>query len=125
MTRINRRDFAKASTLGLGFVSSRSATIGAGPAVIEPFDYDGVRLNPSRLLTQYEGAREFYLGLSDANILHGFRKEAGLSAPGKPLRGLVSRHFGNDFRPVAERHVAHVSRYGRHCDAGQGSVFVG
>jgi hypothetical protein len=32
-------------------------------------------------------AREFYLGISDDDILHGFRKAAGLAAPGKPLGG--------------------------------------
>ena len=36
---------------------------------------------------QVEAAREFYLGVSDDDILHGFRSAAGLAAPGKPLGG--------------------------------------
>ena len=54
---------------------------------IEPFDYVGVRLGESHWKKQYEAGREFYLGLSNDDILCGFRKEAGLPAPGKTLGG--------------------------------------
>jgi hypothetical protein len=57
------------------------------PAVIEPFDYDGVRLLPSRWLTQVENARAFYFSVPDDDILHGFRAAAGLPAPGLTLGG--------------------------------------
>ena len=90
MIRINRRDFARVSALGVAFTSS-SAKSTPGPAVIEPFDYDGVRLKPSRLLTQYEAAREFYLGLSDDDILHGFRKKLGSPRPANHLAAGVGR----------------------------------
>lgn len=54
---------------------------------LEPFDYDGVRLRESRWLKQYQAARDFWLGLSEDDILHGYRLAAGLPAPGKPLGG--------------------------------------
>ena len=37
--------------------------------------------------TQAEGARDFYLSLSKDNLLNGFRKRAGLPAPGEPMGG--------------------------------------
>jgi DUF1680 family protein len=54
---------------------------------LEPFGYRGVRLLPSRWERQYRMGRDFYLGLSDDDILHGFRKAAGRPAPGRPLGG--------------------------------------
>src|SRR5262245_59418428 len=56
-------------------------------ARIEAFDYEGVRLRPSRWKDQADHAREFYLGLSNDDILHGSRKDAGRPAPGAPLGG--------------------------------------
>jgi len=64
---------------------------GAGKAVLLPFDYEGVSLGPSRWQKQYESARKFYLGVSDDDILCGFRRAAGLAAPGAPLGGWASR----------------------------------
>jgi DUF1680 family protein len=46
-----------------------------------------VRLRESRWLRQVEGAREYYLNLSDDDILYGFRKAAGMRASGRPLGG--------------------------------------
>jgi uncharacterized protein len=59
----------------------------AVPLTIEPFDYQGVRLRPGRWQAQYESARQFYMDLSDDDVLHGFRADAGLPAPGMPLGG--------------------------------------
>ena len=36
---------------------------------------------------QAEGAQAFYLSLSEDNLLNGFRKRAGLPAPGQPMGG--------------------------------------
>jgi DUF1680 family protein len=55
--------------------------------VLEPFDYRGVRLLPSPWERQYRKGRDFYFGISDDDILHGFRKAAGLPAPGSVLGG--------------------------------------
>ncbi|HET7216999.1 MAG TPA: beta-L-arabinofuranosidase domain-containing protein, partial [Vicinamibacterales bacterium] len=56
-------------------------------AKIEPFDYQNVRLRPSRWKEQSDAAREFYSAVPDDDILHGYRKAAGLPAPGRPLGG--------------------------------------
>ena len=66
--------------------SNGGATL-SGKLVLLPFDYSGVRLRPSRWQKQYNAARDFYLGLSNDDILHVFRVAAGLPAPGKTLGG--------------------------------------
>jgi uncharacterized protein len=60
-------------------------------AVLEAFDYRGVRLLPSRWLDQFKSARDYYLGVSNDDILHGYRAAAGLPAPGKPLGGWAAK----------------------------------
>jgi uncharacterized protein len=91
---MNRREF-------LGAVAAASATVLAGgdaasaqesPAasariLLEPFDFSGVKLRPSRWQRQYEQTRDFYFHISNDDILHGFRADAGLPAPGQPLGG--------------------------------------
>ncbi len=74
---------------GIEAVSDKSAL--KGPKVLLPFDYRGVKLGSSRWQQQYESARDFYLGVSDDDILCGFRRAAGLAAPGAPLGGWASR----------------------------------
>ena len=54
---------------------------------ISAFDFEGVCLHASRWNDQYVHAREFYLNVSNDDILQGFRAKAGLPAPGKPLGG--------------------------------------
>ncbi|MBN2182587.1 MAG: glycoside hydrolase family 127 protein, partial [Sedimentisphaerales bacterium] len=51
------------------------------------FDYRGVTLLDSRWKDQFLLGRNYYLNESEDNILHGFRKAAGLPAPGQPLGG--------------------------------------
>lgn len=51
------------------------------------FDYRGVRLLDSRWLAQFKSARDYYLDVSDDDILHGYRVAAGLPAPGRTLGG--------------------------------------
>ena len=55
--------------------------------VLHPFNYDGVRLLPGRMLDQVENARAMYGAIPNDDILHGFRRSAGLPAPGKGMRG--------------------------------------
>jgi DUF1680 family protein len=62
-----------------------------GRIVLRPFDYQGVILGPSRWQRQVQSARDYYLGVSDDDILHGFRRAAGLNAPGQPLGGWANR----------------------------------
>ena len=54
---------------------------------LEAFDYSGVRLLPSRFRDQYQATRDFYLALPDNDLVHGFRVQAGLPAPGNNLDG--------------------------------------
>lgn len=65
-----------------------------GKIVLQPFDYRGVAWEPSRWQRQFESARDYYLGIPDDDILHGFRRAAGLSAPGKVLGGWANRDSG-------------------------------
>lgn len=54
---------------------------------LESFDYDGVALLPSRWKEQVDLAGAYYLGMSEDDILHGFRTHAGQPAPGHSLGG--------------------------------------
>ncbi len=58
---------------------------------IEAFDYQGVKLRDSRWRTQVQTARDYYLNVSNDDILCGFRAAAGLPAPGKPLGGWCAK----------------------------------
>src|SRR5215472_10653529 len=55
--------------------------------IADTFNYEGVRLLPSRFLTQVDRARNVYGSIPDENILKGFRLSAGLPAPGTGMRG--------------------------------------
>lgn len=79
--------------------SAAGGGMGAPPAVgqLEAFDYQGVRLLESRWRDQFQGAREYYLNVRDDDILHGYRKAAGLPAPGQPLGGWCARNSDTVF----------------------------
>jgi uncharacterized protein len=82
---MHRRDFLRAVSAGAGLLTHSAAA--TDPKVIEAFDYGSVKLGDSRWRKQVQDAREYYLAISDDDILHGFRAAAGLPAPGKPLGG--------------------------------------
>jgi uncharacterized protein len=100
-----RRDFLKAAPVAAAVFAqvARGATLppaaGAPRAKpreatrvrIQAFDYQGVTLRDSRWKAEVEQARAFYLNLPNDDILHGFRLEAGLPAPGNPLSGWARR----------------------------------
>jgi uncharacterized protein len=83
---MDRREFLKAVPAGV-LLAQGARPAPAAPNRIEAFDYSGVRLRDSRWRRQAEAAREFYLGIPDDDILHGFRAAAGRAAPGRPLGG--------------------------------------
>ncbi len=92
--KMPRRDFIKRAPVALLAASAVVQALGqdrpkSNPArsLIEPFDYDGVTLLPSRWQSQYQAARDFWLALSEDDILHGYRQAANLPAPGKALGG--------------------------------------
>ena len=95
---IDRRDFLASAPAamylaGTAFNTSHaSPPAAAGSAKIEPFDYQGVTLRASRWKAQADAGREFYLGLSNDDILCGDRKAAGLPAPGQVLGGWAARN---------------------------------
>jgi uncharacterized protein len=107
--KVPRRDFLKAVPVAAGILvqsSKAAATLGfASPARsvaaspsesssafrIKAFDYQGVKLRDSRWRTQVQTARDYYLNVSNDDILCGFRAAAGLPAPGKPLGGWCAK----------------------------------
>jgi len=64
---------------------------------LQPFNYRGVRLRKSRWLDQYQAARDYYLEVSNDDILQGWRAAAGLPAPGKPLGGWCAKNSDTVF----------------------------
>ena len=90
---VDRRDFLKlapaaAYMLTAARTAPSTAAAPAGSRIrLEAFDYRGVRLRPGPWQRQYASAREFYAALPDEDILHGYRVQAGLATPGKPLGG--------------------------------------
>jgi DUF1680 family protein len=59
--------------------------------VIEPFNYGGVSLLDGMFKNQYTQTRDYYLNISNDDILKGFREQAGLPAPGKHMGGWCSK----------------------------------
>src|ERR1019366_6924015 len=55
--------------------------------ILRAFTYRDVTLTGGPMEAQAQGARDFYLALSEDNLLNGFRLRAGLPAPGKPMGG--------------------------------------
>ncbi len=78
-------------------VARADTTAPTGKIILQSFDFAGVKLRPSRWQRQYADARDFYLSLSNDDILHGFRAEAGLPAPGKPLGGWQNKNSYETF----------------------------
>ncbi|ACQ78328.1 protein of unknown function DUF1680 [Beutenbergia cavernae DSM 12333] len=67
---------------------SRSAV----SAVLRPLGYTGrVRITDGPLADRIADAAETYLGMSPDDVVHGFRLQAGLPAPGNPMTGWSSR----------------------------------
>jgi DUF1680 family protein len=116
MDGIERRDFLKtlpAAALAVaaaadGVLAAPQAS-GGGVPKLDAFDYAGVRLRPSRWQRQFQAGRDFYLGVSDDDILHGFRTAAGLPAPGTPLGGWC----GTDSSTVFGQWLSGMSRISR------------
>jgi DUF1680 family protein len=102
---LERRDFLKtlpAAALAVaasadGVWASPSASSSDSASKLEPFDYAGVRLRASRWQRQFQSGRDYYLGVSNDDILHGFRASAGLPAPGRPLGGWCGKDSATVF----------------------------
>jgi hypothetical protein len=109
MPDIPRRDFLKtvaatavASGLGSGISGGAGSSTSVSSTVdsrykLRAFNYDGVRLGDSRWNDQFQHGRDFYLSVSNDDILQGFRAEASLSAPGQPLGGWCAKDSATVF----------------------------
>jgi hypothetical protein len=100
---VSRRDFVKgvasiggATVLAAATRPSAAATV-TSVRRIETLDYQNVSLGRSHWQRQYQLAHEFYSGVSNDDILHGFRRAAGLAAPGQPLGGWQARNSAGVF----------------------------
>src|ERR671933_820168 len=64
--------------------SSEERTVLPQP-LLQPFNYDGVRLLDGHFQQQVVQAQLFYQNIPDDDILRGFRQQAGLPAPGQVM----------------------------------------
>ncbi|WP_162907559.1 beta-L-arabinofuranosidase domain-containing protein [Allorhizocola rhizosphaerae] len=101
--RISRR-CALAAGAGAAILAtswrSGSASAAAAPAVLDVFDYQGVRLLPSRWRAQQDAVLDYYLAVPTDSYLRGFRVRAGRPAPGAELGGWYSADFFNPFGQI-------------------------
>lgn len=73
---------------------------------LQPFEYGEVKLEPGEWLDRVNAEKEFYLSLSNDDLLKGFRERAGLPAPGAGLTGW----YGKDIFHVFGQLLAGYSR---------------
>jgi uncharacterized protein len=74
---------------------------GIPPTVhLEAFEYEGVRLRDCMLKKQVEQTRDFYFSMPNDDILVGFRRRAGLPAPGNEYGGFYggNREVPDEFK---------------------------
>lgn len=105
--RLGRREFLGAAgtlaplvqgVLSAQGVETPARTTPYRRVAIEPFDYSGVRLRPSFWQRQATAGRDYYLGVSNDDILHGYRVAAGTAdAPGRALGGWCSPNSNTVF----------------------------
>jgi len=116
--KLSRRDFlgtmgsAAAASAALISGTAKASTAQTAPVVakalnkttphqkvvLETFDYSGVSLGPSFWQRQASAGRDFYLGLSNDDILHGYRVAAGAAdAPGRALGGWAGSNSNTVF----------------------------
>ena len=80
------------------FADDSFTTPGAESRIrLHSFDYRGVRLLDSRFQRQVLQTRELYFNMSNDDMLKGFRRAAGLPAPGNDMRGWCRRDCGATF----------------------------
>ena len=89
--------FVAANGSARDILSSPAGNSSVAPTLLASFDYSGVRLLDGMLKKQYDSTRDFYFKIPDDDILLGFRKRAGLPAPGRTLPGWYGKDFFNAF----------------------------
>jgi DUF1680 family protein len=113
----SRRDFLGAIGAAAALVQGARAAVPEKTSpykkvAIEPFDYAGVTLRPCMWQRQAAAGRDFYFGLSNDDILHGYRVAAGAAnAPGRALGGWCAQNsntvFGQWLQSMARMQRAH------------------
>jgi DUF1680 family protein len=83
--------------------------IAKGVCALRTFDYRGVRLLTGMLQQQVSRTREVYGSIPNDDILKGFRRNAGLPAPGKDMGGWAARSSAGIFGQLLSG-MAHLSR---------------
>lgn len=78
-------------------------------AVLRSFDHAGVRLLPGRYQAQVAHAAALYGGIDNDALLKGFRRAAGLPAPGEDLKGWASANASVVFGQI----MGGLARLGR------------
>jgi hypothetical protein len=121
MTR-SRREFltdatkaiagSKLLTHGAQSWGDSSESMSGGRRRLQAFDYEGVQLNGGMLKEQLQRTRAFYLGIPDDDILKGFRKRAGLNAPGDDMGGWCE----HDTAVVFGQWLSGMARLSKACD---------
>lgn len=98
---MDRRQFvissAAASLATSGALQAAVAAAKPAPGGLRAFDYRGVTLLPGRLRDQFDYARGFYFSMSNDDMLRGFRRAAGLPAPGNDMKGWCRRDCSATF----------------------------
>lgn len=102
---MNRRNFithVALASASLSFPFKSSGLEGnpapsLGASVLKSFDYRGVKLLPGMFRRQVEATRELYFNLANDDLLKGFRRDAGLAAPGNDLKGWARRRCDATF----------------------------
>ncbi len=117
---LNRREFSRllagvaagsvltGRALGSGAANSTNV-IAKAPFLLDPFNYDGVRLLDGMLKRQLDATRDTYYNIPDDSLLYGFRKRAGLPAPGEGLTGW----YGSDTFNAFPQFLAGMARMSR------------
>jgi len=101
--KLGRREFLGAvawAPLATGMMAAAETaqTTPHNKVVLEAFDYRGVTLRPSLWQRQASAGRDFYFGLLNDDILHGYRVAAGAAnAPGRALGGWCSPNSNTVF----------------------------
>jgi len=73
--------------LWLGFAALSLTTSPKMNESLQPFGYSDVQITRGPFFDQAKIARQFYLNLNEDSLLQGFRVQAHLPAPGKPMGG--------------------------------------
>jgi len=78
----------------------RAGTVPPERRVLLPFDYVGVRVTDGLLRRQLDQAKDDYLRIPNDDLLLGFRRRAGLPAPGHELGGWYSNDVFHVFGQI-------------------------